>query len=499
MSDEVAAVAAGRPGALGHPRGLITLATTEMWERFSYYGMRALLVLFMVESLEEGGLGYSDQTATAIYGLYTAAVYMLCLPGGWIADRLIGAQRAVWFGGIIIMSGHFVLAIPSVATFFLGLILVALGTGLLKPNISAIVGEFYPPGDPRRDGGFTIFYMGINIGAALGPLVCGWLAQDNWHYGFGVAGVGMLFGLIQFKLTQSQLGDAGLAPPATDGGDAAYRRKAWGGILAILLLVAGLLVAGLTGTVNLDPVALAQSSTYAIVALAFVYFGYVLLLGRLTRDERGRVIVIIVLFFAAAMFWSGFEQAGSSLNLFAERYTIREFGGFEIPASWFQSLNPVFIIILAPIYSMLWVALARRHLDPSTPLKFAVGLIILGLGFAVMIGAAALVAEGQQVLPTWLLFTYLLHTMGELALSPVGLSSVTKLAPRRFVGQMMGVWFLAASLGSILAGLLAGEFRADALDEMPRLYLQIVLTTVGSGVLLAFLAKPLKRLMSGAD
>ncbi len=499
MSDEVAAVAAGRPGALGHPRGLITLATTEMWERFSYYGMRALLVLFMVETLEEGGLGYSDQTATAIYGLYTAAVYMLCLPGGWIADRLIGAQRAVWFGGIIIMSGHFVLAIPSVATFFLGLILVALGTGLLKPNISAIVGEFYPPGDPRRDGGFTIFYMGINIGAALGPLVCGWLAQDNWHYGFGVAGVGMLFGLIQFKLTQSQLGDAGLAPPATDGGDAAYRRKAWGGILAILLLVAGLLVAGLTGTVNLDPVALAQSSTYAIVALAFVYFGYVLLLGRLTRDERGRVIVIIVLFFAAAMFWSGFEQAGSSLNLFAERYTIREFGGFEIPASWFQSLNPVFIIILAPIYSMLWVALARRHLDPSTPLKFAVGLIILGLGFAVMIGAAVLVAEGQQVLPTWLLFTYLLHTMGELALSPVGLSSVTKLAPRRFVGQMMGVWFLAASLGSILAGLLAGEFRADALDEMPRLYLQIVLTTVGSGVLLAFLAKPLKRLMSGAD
>ena len=211
------------------------------------------------------------------------------------------------------------------------------------------------------------------------------------------------------------------------------------------------------------------------------------------------MFVIIVLFFAAAMFWSGFEQSGSSLNLFAERYTIREFGGFEIPASWFQSLNPVFIIILAPLYSMLWIGLARRHLDPSTPLKFAVGLIILGLGFAVMIGAAALVADGQQVLPTWLLFTYLLHTMGELALSPVGLSAVTKLAPRRFVGQMMGVWFLAASLGNILAGLLAGEFRADAVDEMPSLYLQIVLTTIGSGVLLAFLAKPLKRLMRGAD
>jgi POT family proton-dependent oligopeptide transporter len=233
--------------------------------------------------------------------------------------------------------------------------------------------------------------------------------------------------------------------------------------------------------------------------LAFVYFGYVLLFGKLTDDERGRVIVIIVLFFAAAIFWSGFEQAGSSLNLFAERYTIREFGGFEIPASWFQSLNPVFIIVLAPFYSMLWVALARRHLDPSAPLKFAVGLIILGFGFAVMIGAASLVAEGQQVFPTWLFFTYLLHTMGELALSPVGLSSVTKLAPRRFVGQMMGVWFLAASLGSILAGLLAGEFRADAVDEMPGLYLQIVFTTVGAGVLLALVAKPLKRLAGDAE
>ena len=496
MSDKVGTVAGDRAGLLGHPRRLITVSTTEMWERFSYYGMRALLVLFMVASIEEGGLGYSDQTAVAIYGLYTAAVYMLSLPGGWIADRLIGAQRAVWFGGIIIMSGHFVLAIPNVATFFLGLILVALGTGLLKPNISAIIGEFYPPGDPRRDGGFTIFYMGINVGAALGPLVCGWLALDNWHYGFGVAGIGMLFGLIQFKMTQPTIGDAGRLAPAKPEDDATFERKAWSTILVCLLAVIALLVAGLTGVLTLDAGVLAQISTYVIAALALTYFAYVLLLGRLTREERGRVIVIIVLFFAAAMFWSGFEQAGSSLNLFAERYTIRQLGSFEIPASWFQSLNPLFIIVLAPFYSMMWIALARRHLDPSAPLKFAIGLIILGLGFAVMIGAAALVAKGQQVLPTWLIFTYLLHTMGELVLSPVGLSSVTKLAPRRFVGQMMGVWFLAASLGSILAGLLAGEFRADAVDEMPALYLQIVLTTVSSGVVLALLAKPLKRLMS---
>ncbi|MDH3417970.1 MAG: peptide MFS transporter [Gammaproteobacteria bacterium] len=482
---------------LGHPRGLSTLFFTEMWERFSYYGMRALLVLFMVDQIEQGGLAFSDQTATAIYGLYTAAVYLVALPGGWIADRLTGAQRAVWLGGIVIMSGHFVLAIPGLGTFFLGLVLVVLGTGLLKPNISAIVGELYGRGDERRDAGFTIFYMGINIGAALGPLVCGLLARDNWHYGFAAAGVGMLVGLIQFRASRAYLGSAGLEPEhaASEGG---MRRNAWVGIALSLSVIGGLLLAGLTGVVRFDAVLLARGTTYVIAAVGLLYFAYLFLLGGLTPEERGRVVVILALFLAAAMFWAGFEQAGSSLNLFAERYTIREFGAFEIPAAWFQSLNPIFIIVLAPLYSMLWVSLARRHLNPAAPLKFAAGLMILGAGFAVMIGAARLVAAGDQVLPTWLFFTYLLHTMGELALSPVGLSSVSRLAPRRFVGQMMGVWFLAASLGNIIAGLIAGEFRADAVEEMPGLYLQIVLTTVGSGVLLALCAKPLKRMMGDA-
>ncbi|MGI9257257.1 MAG: peptide MFS transporter [Gammaproteobacteria bacterium] len=498
MSTEAAA-AMSRNGIMGHPRGLLTLSTTEMWERFSYYGMRALLVLFMVEAVDEGGLGYSDQTATAIYGLYTAAVYVIALPGGWIADRLIGGQRAVWYGGIIIMCGHFILAIPTVWAFFTGLAFVAVGTGLLKPNISAIVGEFYPPGDPRRDGGFTIFYMGINVGAALGPLVCGFLAQENWHYGFAVAGFGMLFGLIQFRVTQDHLGDAGRLPPARRENDAAFERKAWGFISASLLAVAFVMAAALNGVLTIDAVALAQASTYIIAGLGALYFVYLFTFGNLTTDERDRVIVLIVLFIACAIFWSGFEQAGSSLNLFADRYTIREFGDFTIPPTWFQSLNPVFIIVLAPFYSMIWISLARRNLDPSSPLKFAIGLIILGLGFAIMIGAATLVAEGQQVLPTWLFFTYLLHTMGELALSPVGLSAVTKLSPRRYVGQLMGVWWLATSLGNILAGLLAGEFRADAVEEMPGLYTQIVITTVGAGILLALVSKPLKRLTRGVE
>jgi len=488
-------VSDARPQAevLGHPRGLVTLFLTEMWERFSYYGMRALLVLFMVDQIADGGMGLTDQTATAIYGLYTAAAYITALPGGWIADRLLGAQRAVWFGGIVIMCGHFVLAIPGVFTFFLGLILVVLGTGLLKPNISAIVGELYGPGDERRDAGFTIFYMGINLGAAIGPIICGWLARGSWHYGFAAAGIGMLFGLIQFRATRGYLGTAGLQPEGSQAPE--FHKKAWTAIAVAIALIFGLLIAGVLNLIEFNAVRIAQGATTVIGIVALVYFASLFLFGQLSKDERGRVVVILALFLAAAMFWSGFEQAGSSLNLFAERYTIREFGSFVIPAAWFQSLNPVFIIVLAPLYSLLWIALARRHMNPSSPVKFAIGLVILGAGFGVMIGAAELVSEGNQVMPTWLIFTYLLHTMGELALSPVGLSSVSKLAPRRYVGQMMGVWFLGNSLGYIIAGLVAGEFNADAIDEMPALYSQIVLTTVGAGLVLLAASPVLKRLI----
>ncbi len=471
-----------------------------MWERMSYYGMRALLVLFMVDAIEDGGLGFNDANATAIYGLYTASVYFLTLPGGWIADRLLGAQKTIWFGGIIIMCGHFILAIPSLYTFFIGLIFVVVGTGLLKPNISAVVGELYPPGDPRRDAGFTIFYMGINIGGALGPLVCSTLGESErfgWHYGFAAAGVGMLFGLIQFKLSAKRLGTAGLTP-TLDRSDPEDRRKMRNGwrIVGASLVVAILGIALLmTGIVQVNPQALAEKATVLIAAVAGLYFFILLTFGDLTTVEKKRVVVIIILFLASAMFWAGFEQAGSSLNLFAERYTDRMIGSFEIPAGWFQTLNPTFIILLAPVYSALWVGLARRQLDPSTPAKFAIGLVLLGVGFAIMIGAAELVVAGNKVLPTWLIFTFLLHTMGELALSPVGLSAMTKLAPKRYCGQMMGIWFVSSALGLIVAGILAGEFRADSIDTMPALYLQIVLTTAGSGLLLAVFARPIRRLI----
>jgi POT family proton-dependent oligopeptide transporter len=480
-----------------HPRGLYTLFFTEMWERFSYYGMRALLLLFMVDTVR-GGLGLTDQVATAIYGLYTAGVYLAALPGGWLADRLLGAQRAVWYGGIIITAGHFTLAIPRRETFYLGLILVALGTGLLKPNVSAMVGELYPEGGARRDAGFSIFYMGINLGAFLGPFVCSTLGENvNWHYGFAAAGVGMALGLVQYRLSRKHLGEAGLQPGRRKPLPGLERAGLLCGLSALILLV-GL---GLAGIIKVDPVMLARRTGAFIVAVAILYFLFVLALVPLDKTEKQRVGVIIVLFISSTLFWAGFEQAGSSFNLFAERYTLRHFAWLsrEIPAGWFQSLGPIFIIAFAPVMGALWVRLSRRNLNPSLPVKFGLGLVLLALGFLVMAGAAKLVAAGHKVWPTWLLTTYLLHTFGELCLSPVGLSSVTKLAPRLLTGQMMGIWFLATSLGNLIAGLIAGEFRADAVEEMPIRYLQMVILPLATGAVLTLLARPIKRWIAGAE
>ena len=494
----------GQKQVFGHPRGLMTLFFTEMWERLSYYGMRALLVLFMTDQVINGGMGLTDQSATAIYGIYTALVYVVALPGGWIADRLLGAQKAVFYGGIIIMSGHFVLAIPSTQAFFLGLILVVAGTGLLKPNVSAVVGDLYPQGDPRRDGGFSIFYMGINVGGLLGPIICGGLAQSErfgWHWGFAAAGVGMFFGLLQFWLTKHHLGNAGLRPSETGDAaiDAKRRKRGWTMVIIASAIIIALIGAGFAGVLKLDPVRLSEQSTYVIVGMAVAFFAYVLLLGHLTSEEKKRTIALIILLMGCAMFWSGFEQSGSSLNLFDDRYTKLDFALFSIPSTWFQSINSTFIIIFAPVFAWLWVALAKRNLNPSTPAKFGFGLILLACGFLVMVGASTIVVNGNQAAPTWLIMTYLLHTFGELALSPVGLSVTTKLAPKRFVGQMMGMWFLATALGNLIAGQIAGEFDAENVAAYPDQYMSIVMTAGGAGIIMLLLTKPIKKLMSGVD
>jgi len=487
----------------GHPRGLATLFLTELWERFSYYGMRAILVLFMVDAINRGGLGLDDTTATAIYGLYTMFVYLLALPGGWLADKFLGLRNAIWYGGIIITAGHFSMAIPGNITFYLGLVLIVIGTGLLKPNISSIVGALYGEDEQaRRDAGFSIFYMGINIGAFIAPLVTGYLGEGiSWHYGFGAAGVGMLLGLIQYKLTEKYLGTIGLEPEEAE--DPAQQQRLFQRIKKGLWVTGALLAALFAcislGWISIDPVAIADASGIIIFFLVIAYFVYVYIAENLNEDEKKKIGVIAALFIFSAIFWSGFEQAGSSLNLFAERYTNREIFGWLMPASWLQSVNPIFIITLAPVFGWLWVWLAKKNMEPSTPVKFALGLIFLGLGFLVMMFASFYVVGGNQVLPTWLIMTYLLHTTGELCLSPVGLSAVTKLAPKKLVGQMMGIWFMSIAFGNLIAGRIAGQFNDEAIQAdpnlLPDLFWLIVMTTVGGGLLLLFFSKPIRKLM----
>ncbi|MFQ5668995.1 MAG: peptide MFS transporter [Acidobacteriota bacterium] len=494
----------------GHPRGLSTLFFTEIWERFSYYGMRPLLILYMTKKLIDGGMGLSTPTGTAIVGLYTFGVYALALPGGWIADRLMGQRRAVLLGGLVIAAGHYTLAVPATWAFYTGLLLVVLGTGLLKPNVSAIVGDLYSEDEgARRDAGFTIFYMGINIGAAVGPLICGWLFQMNPHWGFGAAGVGMTFGLIQYVMGQKYLGAAGHLRPAFASRDAQResRKKLFIG-LAILVAV-GLAVAGANASgaafsihlfgraivlLPLTLVSFAQFTGFIVFVLAICYFSFVIIYACRDTTEKKRVALIAILFVGAALFWSGFEQASTAFNLFARDQTDLVFFGWQMPVTWLQSVNPLFIVALAPVVGSLWVMLGAHN--PSIGAKFGYGLVLMGTGFFVLAWGSTFVTEGSRVSPMWLVMTYFFHTVGELSLSPVGLSSVTKLAPERLVGQMMGTWFMGAALGNLMAGLLAGY-----IESMPQaqLFGTVAAFAVGTGVLFFVFKKPIRWLGAGIE
>ncbi|MFN7963950.1 MAG: peptide MFS transporter [Thermoanaerobaculia bacterium] len=466
----------------GHPRGLATLFFVEMWERFGYYGMRGLLVLFMTAAAARGGLGFSDSEAGSIYGLVTSGVYLLSLPGGWIADRLLGQRRSVFWGGVIISLGYLGLAIPTKLAFFLCLLLVVFGTGMLKPNASSIVGELYPEGGSRRDSGFSIFYSGINLGAFFGPIFCGYVGEKlNFRWGFALAGVGMIAGLIQYRFTDRYLKDAGhLKPEAKlpEARSASLRQGATAGLIfvAVLATFGWLLNSG-----SIKVQLLASGMGYTIAATALIYFVYLMFFGGLNPQEKRGIGVIFVMFAFSAVFWAGFEQAGSSLNLFAERLTDRMILGWEMPASWFQSINGIFIICFAPAFGALWQFLARRGKDLSLVMKFAVGLVLLSGGFLLMVAAANNASQEKPALPTWLLVFYLIQTFGELCISPVGLSSVSKLAPARLAGQMMGVWFMGISLGNLIAG------KAGGLVEtlpMATLFGYVALATFVAGVLM---------------
>jgi POT family proton-dependent oligopeptide transporter len=434
-------------GFFGHPRGLSTLFFTEMWERFSYYGMRAFLMLYMVAPVAMGGLGLADRDAASIYGTYTGSAWAAAILGGIVADRFLGQYRTVLVGGILIAAGHFTLAFKALTTFYAGLALIALGTGLLKPNVSTLVGSLYPRGDARRDAGFSIFYMGINLGAFLGPIIAGYLAQRvDWHVGFAAAGVGMTLGLVQYVIGRARLKEAvarlGQQPTEATADTSAARRTA-------------------------------ETSR-----------GF-------SADEWKRIGAIFIFFVAAVFFWGAYEQAGSTLNLFADRHVRLETMGFAIPSSWFQSVQPILVIILAPIFGWLWLRLGSR--EPSVPAKFALGLMFMGLSFAVLIPAGAMASsEGIRVSPWWLIAAYFISELGELCVSPVGLSAVTKLAPLRIVGLMMGVWFLSNAFGNKLAGWAAGFFSSMPLNTLFG-YVTVVLL-VAAAVMFA-LIKPSKRLM----
>jgi POT family proton-dependent oligopeptide transporter len=497
MSQTLESAVRGLPAErelFGQPRGLYTLFFTEMWERFTYYGMRAMLILFMVDAVAHGGLGIDDRTATSIYGLYLGCGYLLALFGGYIADRLIGQQRAVLAGGVLIMIGNATLISSTPQVFFLGLLINVFGVGLLKPNISAIVAQLYPEGGSRRDAGFSIFYMGINTGSFLGSLLVPLFAfRYGWHWGFSLPAAGMLLGLVQFLKTRHYLGTCGVALAA----DA--RRGTWLPIVIFLVAIGVLAVLAVTGTIRLNANVISSVASGLIGVLAVAYFTYLIFFAGLTREERNRAYVLIALFMGCAIFFAGYEQMGASFNLFAQRYTDRSLFGWEVPAGVLQAVNPLCIILFAPVLAALWLLLGRRHRDLSPPTKFAAGLILLGLGFLVMYVAAGYVLSGQKVAMTWLVVTYLLHSWGELCLSPVGLSSMTKLVPTRFVGQVLGVWFMATALGTNLAGHLSGDYDASNLESLPALFLKLFWWGAIGGGLMLLLTPRLKRLMAGAN
>jgi len=423
-------------GFFGHPRGLSTLFFTEMWERFSYYGMRGFLILYMTKAL-----GFTDQHAGLSYGNYVSSVWLTPIVGGLIADRWLGQYRSVLVGGIIIAFGHFTLAFPALPFFYAGLTLIVIGTGLLKPNISTLVGALYAPGDERRDAGFSIFYMGINLGAFLGPLIAGRLAEGvDWHLGFACAGVGMTLGLVQYVVGRGRL------QPALER-LAARPRPAAAGVAS---------GEGLSG------------------------------------DDWRRIAVVVVLFVFASVFWGAYEQAGSTLALFADRYVNLEFLGIKLYASWFVSIQAGFVILLSPFFAWLWVRLGPRQ--PSSPAKFALALMFVGLAFVLLLPAGASAQTGVKVTPLWLVGAYFIQELGELCLSPVGLSLVTKLAPVRLVSMLMGVFFLSNAAGNWLAG-----WSARFISTLPlvQLFGITASVTLGAGLVLFLLLKPIRNLMGG--
>ncbi|MDE0843190.1 MAG: peptide MFS transporter [Psychrobacter pacificensis] len=495
-------------GFMGHPAPLRSLFFTEMWERFSYYSIRPLLVLFMVATVSSGGFGFDEVTASAIYGIFAGSLYLAAVPGGWLADNWLGQERALWWGSIVIALGHLCIALSAMfgmTLFFVGLICIVLGSGLFKTCISVMVGALYPKGDSRRDGGFTLFYMGINIGALLAALIVGVFKEKGmWHVGFGVGGLGMLVSLLIYRFVArknlTRYAQAkGIDAEWEQSNDQYKNIGLWVGGFVALLVAAVLLIS--TGMVSFNPEMVAEYMTYIIAAVVILYFAIMFISPRLDKTDKLRLLICFILIIGSTLFWSSFEQQPTSFNLFADRYTDLNVLGFEIPSIWFQSLNPLFILILAPIVSIIWVKLGNRGLEPSSMAKFALGMLLAAAGFALMIFASkSILAPGAGLAsPLWLVGSLLLLTLGELALSPVGLSSMTKLAPKGMQGQMMGLFFASIAMGNLVAAFFGGHVSADKIEGLPTLFTTMTIFLVVSAVILLVLAKPINNMLQKSE
>lgn len=490
---------------LGHPKPLKGLFFVEMWERFSYYGIRPLLILFMTATLMSGGFEMDDATAAAIYGIFGGMMYLTPLIGGWLADNWLGQEKALWWGSIIIALGHLWIGLsglPSVgkSVFFIGLMFIVLGSGLFKTCISVMVGALYDKDDERRDSGFTIFYMGINIGAMIAPLITGWFAQRSmWHWGFGAGGVGMIVALLLYRfMARPNLQQFVSAKGMTASWQEPKQRVAHVGkgvmiFSALLILVVAL---AMTGVIYIDPVFIRDGMIYLIVGALFAYFGWAFITPSFSKGEKVRLLVCFLLIIGASLFWSSFEQQPTSFNLFAERYTNRTLFDFEIPTVWFQALNSIFVILLAPVVGWIWVKLASRNLNPSSMVKFALGMLFAAASFAVMtVATNHVIAGDEMVSPLWIAVSLLLLTLGELCLSPVGLSSMTRLAPDRIQGVIMGLFFVSISLGGLIGSISGGYVSGETISDLPKLFTTLTIFLVVSAVVMLLLAKPIDKLL----
>ncbi len=487
----------------GHPRPLQGLFFTELWERFSYYGIQPLLILYMIAMINEGGLALDRPTAAAIVGLFAGSMYLMTVFGGWVADNWLGQARAVWYGSIIIALGHLSIALSSLfnqSFFYLGLVLIVLGTGLFKTCISVIVGTLYKTHDARRDAGFSIFYMGINMGSFIAPLITGLLVQNHgWHLGFGIGGIGMLIALLIFRffaLPQLQTFNELRQETNTCNKPVVDNKNAPKIVFSFLFVVAMIIALTLFGIIHINPVVVATYLTVGIGLGIIAYFAYLLLFLNLDQNDKFKIIICFVLLITSALFWSAFEQKPTSFNLFAQDYTNRHVLGFEIPTVWFQSINAFFIIIFAPIAAWLWAKLGKYNKDPNYVSKFIIALLLAAGGFLVMSFASRFAISDGLVSPFWIVGSLFLLTLAELCLSPIGLSTMTKLAPNVIRGQIMGLWFTGTALGNLMAGLIGGQVSADAIEHLPSLFMRCVLALVIGAIVLFLLKKPLNKLMN---